>query len=104
DMKLSFDTATVEHLVDPGTIVAAGPQGLRMRYIAMTRTRVGRHDLPPFSHSADRSVGCRQSVALAASVERMGDALTDMVVLTTGQDAYRRRDGVAVIPLALLGP
>lgn len=34
----------------------------------------------------------------------LGDELTDMVVLTTGADAYRRPDGVAVVPLALLGP
>lgn len=34
----------------------------------------------------------------------LGDELTDTVVLTTGRDAYRRRDGVAVVPLALLGP
>lgn len=34
----------------------------------------------------------------------LGDELADMVVLTTGGDAYRRRDGVAVVPLALLGP
>lgn len=36
--------------------------------------------------------------------DRMGDDLTDMVVLTTGRFAYRREDGVAVVPLALLGP
>lgn len=34
---------------------------------------------------------------------KLGDALTDTVVLTTGKEAYRRRDGVAVVPLALLG-
>lgn len=34
----------------------------------------------------------------------LGDDLTDMVVVTTGTSAYRRLDGVAVIPLALLGP
>jgi len=27
-----------------------------------------------------------------------------MVVLTTGKHAYRRQDGVAVVPVALLGP
>ena len=36
--------------------------------------------------------------------ERLGDVLTDMVLVTTGRDAYRRADGVAVVPLALLGP
>ncbi|WP_066584348.1 ATP-binding protein [Cellulomonas timonensis] len=36
--------------------------------------------------------------------DRLGDSLVDMVVLTTGKHAYRRKDGVAVVPLALLGP
>ncbi|MHB1740555.1 MAG: ATP-binding protein, partial [Actinomycetes bacterium] len=36
--------------------------------------------------------------------DRLGPDLTDMVILTTGHDAYRRQDGVAVVPLALLGP
>ncbi len=34
----------------------------------------------------------------------LGDEVTDTVIVTTGHDAYRRRDGVAVVPLALLGP
>lgn len=36
--------------------------------------------------------------------ERMGDDLTDTVLVTTGRSAYRRADGIAVVPLALLGP
>ncbi len=36
--------------------------------------------------------------------EQIGDRLADRVCLTTGPYAYRRDDGVAVIPLALLGP
>lgn len=36
--------------------------------------------------------------------EQLGEDLADCGVLTTGSTAYRRRDGVAVIPLALLGP
>ncbi|MEI2777239.1 MAG: DUF4143 domain-containing protein [Tetrasphaera sp.] len=34
---------------------------------------------------------------------QLRDDVVDLVVLTTGQHAYRRRDGVAVVPLALLG-
>jgi predicted AAA+ superfamily ATPase len=34
----------------------------------------------------------------------IGDQLIDAVVLTTGPQAYRRPDGVAVVPLGLLGP
>jgi uncharacterized protein len=36
--------------------------------------------------------------------ERLGPALLDAVVLTSGREAYRRRDGIAVVPAALLGP
>ena len=33
-----------------------------------------------------------------------GDDVLDAAVITTGPQAYRRRDGIAVIPAALLGP
>lgn len=36
--------------------------------------------------------------------EQLGEDLTDMVLIYTGSHAYRRQDGVAVVPLALLGP
>ena len=36
--------------------------------------------------------------------EQMGADLLDAVVVTTGPEAYRRRDGIAVVPAALLGP
>src|SRR5205085_8067381 len=36
--------------------------------------------------------------------EQLGDQLLDQVILTTGPYAYRRKDGIAVVPLALLGP
>jgi len=36
--------------------------------------------------------------------QQLGERLVDRVVLNTGPRAYRRPDGVAVIPLALLGP
>lgn len=35
---------------------------------------------------------------------RLGSRLTDALVVTTGPAAYRRRDGIGVVPLALLGP
>jgi len=34
----------------------------------------------------------------------IGDDLLDQVVVTTGSEAYRRADGIAVVPAALLGP
>lgn len=36
--------------------------------------------------------------------DRLGPELVDAIVITTGTHAYRRPDGIAVIPLALLGP
>lgn len=36
--------------------------------------------------------------------DQVGNKLKDKVILTTGTDAYRRKDGVAVVPLSLLGP
>jgi predicted AAA+ superfamily ATPase len=36
--------------------------------------------------------------------EKIGTELLDAIVITTGQDAYRRSDGIAVIPAGLLGP
>jgi uncharacterized protein len=36
--------------------------------------------------------------------DRIGDDLLDAIVVTTGPEAYRRRDGIAVVPATLLGP
>jgi predicted AAA+ superfamily ATPase len=36
--------------------------------------------------------------------DRVGGDLLDAVVVTTGTEAYRRKDGIAVVPAALLGP
>lgn len=36
--------------------------------------------------------------------DKLGDRVLDQVIITTGPAAYRRKDGVAVVPLALLGP
>ncbi len=47
----------------------------------------------------DRDVGHLHWLA-----QRIGDDLLDSVVVTTGPYAYRRPDGIAVVPAALLGP
>lgn len=36
--------------------------------------------------------------------DRLGNDLLDAIVITTGSDAYRRSDGIGVVPAALLGP
>lgn len=44
---------------------------------------------------------CRHLRWLQRSV---GDRMVDAIVVTTGRAAYRRRDGIGVVPAALLGP
>jgi uncharacterized protein len=41
---------------------------------------------------------------LAWLKEKVGDELLDALVVTTGEHAYRRPDGIGVVPAALLGP
>lgn len=36
--------------------------------------------------------------------EQLGDELLDAIIVTTGSEAYRRQDGIGVVPAALLGP
>ena len=36
--------------------------------------------------------------------DELGENLADTLVVTSGKAAYRRRDGIAVVPAALLGP
>ena len=36
--------------------------------------------------------------------DKLGDDLLDAVLVTTGTSAFRRSDGIAVVPAALLGP
>lgn len=79
------------------------------------RTRGAEHEVDLIVERADRRV-LGVEVKLARTVDdgdvrhlrwlagQLGGNLLDMVVITTGPEAYRRRDGVAVVPLALLGP
>ena len=51
-----------------------------------------------------RTIGDGDVRNLSWLAARIGSDLLDAVVVTTGPDAYRRRDGIAVVPAALLGP
>lgn len=78
------------------------------------RTRGGEHEVDFIVERADRRVVALE-VKLAQAVgdddvrhlhwlaDRLGPDLLDAVVVTTGQEAYRRADGIAVVPAALLG-
>ena len=50
------------------------------------------------------SAGDEDVVHLRWLRDQLGDDLLDAAVITTGPYAYRRQDGIAVIPAALLGP
>jgi len=79
------------------------------------RTQNGDHEVNLIVEGEDRSVVALE-VKLCRNVtdadtrhlkwlrDRIGDRLVDAAVITVGQDAYRRRDGIAVVPAVLLGP
>lgn len=50
------------------------------------------------------TVGDRDVRHLHWLKQQIGPRLRDVVILNTGRFAYRRPDGIAVVPLALLGP
>jgi uncharacterized protein len=78
------------------------------------RTTSGAHEIDLIVERENRIVAIE--VKLAQTIDdrdvrhlhwlagQLGDDLMDMVVVTTGPYAYRRPDGVAVVPAALLGP
>lgn len=78
------------------------------------RTKGGRHEVDFIVEGPDGVLGIE--VKLAGAVDdhdvrhlvwlrdQIGDECVDLMVVHTGPEAYRRPDGVAVVPLALLGP
>lgn len=79
------------------------------------RTKGGRHEVDLIVERSDRRVMAME-VKLGRTVseadlrhlhwlkDKLGSDLLDAVVVTTGPHAYRRKDGIAVVPAALLGP
>jgi predicted AAA+ superfamily ATPase len=92
--------------------VYAGQSEARVGHL---RTARGRQEIDLIVERADGCVVAVE-VKLARTIshddvrhlkwleQKLGDRLLDQVVITTGPQAYRREDGIAVIPLALLGP
>lgn len=100
-----------ESLVTLGVRVYAQAAEARVRHL---RTHAGEHEVDLIVERADHRVLAIE-VKLAHTVtdrdvrhlrwlaDRLGDDLLDAIVISTGRDAYRRRDGIAVVPAALLG-
>lgn len=61
------------------------------------------HGVLAVEATASSTVGDRDVRHLRWLRDRLGDRLLDAVVVSTGPEAYRRSDGIAVVPLALLG-
>ncbi|MFT4189415.1 MAG: DUF4143 domain-containing protein [Aeromicrobium sp.] len=118
---------SADSLLSPRGAAMAGPLfeslvTLSVRVIAQAaearvghlRTKNGDHEIDLVCENVDGGV-VGIEVKLAAHVDdadvrhlrwlrdHLGDDVVDLMVVTTGTDAYRRADGVAVVPLALLG-
>ncbi len=83
--------------------------------VAHLRTRNGDHEIDLIVERDDRrvlaievklgpTVADRDVTHLRWLSTQLGPDLLDAVVITTGPAAYRRSDGIAVVPAALLGP
>lgn len=103
--------ALFESLVTLCVRVAAQAAEARVSHL---RTKGGEHEVDLIVERDDHRVLALE-VKVARTVEdrhvrqlrwlkgQLGDDLIDAAVITTGQYAYRRDDGIAVIPAALLG-
>lgn len=103
--------ALFESLVTLGVRVAAQAAEAQVKHL---RTRGGEHEIDLIVERGDHRVVAIE-VKLSQTVDsqdlrhllwlrdQIGDDLLDAVVVTTGTEAYRRSDGIAVVPAALLG-
>jgi uncharacterized protein len=82
----------------PGFHLRTGDGGREIDFIVESEGRILAIEVKLNAAIDDRDV--RHLVWLR---ERMGDDFIDALVINTGSDAYRRPDGVAVVPLSLLG-
>lgn len=104
--------ALFESLVTLSLQVYAAPLRLEVSHL---RTHRGDHEIDLILQGRDGGVIAVECKLAAAADDHdvkhlnwlknnLGDRLIERIVVTTGAHAYRRPDGVAVIPLALLGP
>jgi hypothetical protein len=104
--------ALFESLVTQSVRVYASAVAARVGHL---RTKNGDHEIDVIVEGENRScVAIEAKLSNAVNDhdvkhlnwlhQQIGDRLVDRIVLYTGRFAYRRPDGVAVVPLALLGP
>jgi predicted AAA+ superfamily ATPase len=103
--------ALFESLVTLGVRVAAEAAGARVRHL---RTAEGKrevdlivvrddHRIIAIEVKLSQSVGDEDVRHLRWLADKLGDDLLDAVVITTGSEAYRRADGIAVVPAGAFG-
>ena len=101
-----------ESLVTQSVQVYASLLGARVHHL---RTKGGAHEVDLIVEGRDRCVVAIEVKAhpsprpgdtrhLLWLRDRLGARLSEAVLVTTGRAAYRDRDGVVVVPAALLGP
>lgn len=104
--------ALFESLVTQSVRVYARHSEAKVKHL---RTARGRQEIDLIVERGDGAVAAIE-VKLARTVsaddgkylkwlkEKLGGRVLDQVIITTGPNAYRRADDIAVVPLALLGP
>ena len=95
--------------------MCGSPHRRRKATIGHLRTRNGDHEVDLVVVRDDGRVLAIE-VKLAATIEdrdtthlhwlagHLGGNLVDAIIINTGPNAYRRPDGIGVVPLGLLGP
>jgi hypothetical protein len=103
--------ALFESLVTMGVKVYAQANEATVHHL---RTKEGRHEVDLIVERADHRVialevklgsvsDAHDTRHLAWLAAELGDDLLDSMVVTTGDRAYRRQDGIGVVPAVLLG-
>jgi len=87
--------------------------GVNNAKVFFAKTHKGDHEIDFILQKDSRVIACevKFSPTAAASdgkhlkwfMEKVGDDCRDAMIITTGGAAYRRKDGIAVVPAALLG-
>jgi predicted AAA+ superfamily ATPase len=104
--------ALFESLATLSVRIYAAHSEARVKHL---RTARGRQEIDLIVERADgsvlaievklaRTISTKDTKHLTWLKQKLGDRVLDQIILTTGPTAYRREDGIAVVPLGLLGP
>ena len=87
--------------------------GVNNAKLFFVRTYKGDHEVDFILQKDTKVIACEVKFAPTADLsdgkhlrwfmEKVGRDCRDAIIITTGSVAYRRKDGIAVVPVALLG-